>query len=490
MLTLGFAGLPSAGKSTTINALAGKRVLESGVCRTTTEICLVGTTDRIGAAQKWVRTKLESDDGVEFCALDLPGICDAEDTSGSFNKVTLEWAAKCDVVVWVTDARTAFLTTHEVREYQALRDAIQEKADEDGTLYQYCIVIAKYDATHSTKCTKFMKTNNPVARFLEGEIRTDTEETTIDSCFARVERMFPETRVAKFSAFARIVRRGSEALRALVSASTTTSVYTDGTNDTFDLAWATDDLVEKRLAQMSRVLRSTRSRAIAAREKADRERDALTAQLAEAKKQLERYVSTKIFEISHGNSSVRAEIEMIPSILVSECADVASVADAFRAFVPSAPLSFELRTFYTGHQGAPHELFAIIVSAEWGAQTVCIPSHMLHMIGPSEWIYHDCQTSPRPEFKPTRNIKMNIGDIFLHSEPRQPAYQYPCGPHAYSISPNTKSFGICVNGAIYGRGDKCMDCLVVGRLKDTVGVINALLGTGSLPRYFQYSLPR
>ena len=88
MLTLGFAGLPSAGKSTMVNALAGKRVLESGICRTTTEACLVGATNRIGAAQKWVRTKLESDDGVEFCALDLPGICDSEDTSGSFNKLT------------------------------------------------------------------------------------------------------------------------------------------------------------------------------------------------------------------------------------------------------------------------------------------------------------------------------------------------------------------------------------------------------------------
>ncbi len=220
------------------------------------------------------------------------------------------------------------------------------------------------------------------------------------------------------------------------------------------------------------------------------ERDTLKAQLTEATKLLERKGYTKIFKISlmHGSSFVSAEIEMIPSILVSE--STASVAAAFHAFVPSVPLKYELRTFYTGHQGAPHELFAIIVSAEWGSRSSAIPSHMLHMIGPREWIYHDCQTSPRPEFKPTRQIGMNIGDIFLHSEPRQPAYQYPCGPHAYSISPNTKSFGICVNGAIYGRGDRCMDGLVIGRLKDTVGVINALLGTGSLPRYFQCSLPR
>jgi hypothetical protein len=76
-----------------------------------------------------------------------------------------------------------------------------------------------------------------------------------------VERMFPDTRVAKFSAFARIVKSGSEALRALVSAS---SVHTDGANDTFDLKWATENLIEKRFAQMTRVLRNTRHRAIEA----------------------------------------------------------------------------------------------------------------------------------------------------------------------------------------------------------------------------------
>lgn len=99
---------------------------------------------------------------------------------------------------------------------------------------------------------------------------------------------------------------------------------------------------------------------------------------------------------------------------------------------------------------------------------------MLHMIGPSAWYYHT--NGDRPKFNPTRNIGMSLGDIFLHSEPRQPAFQYPCGPHAYAISPSTKSFGICVNAALHGCGDYCMDGLVVGRLKDAAGVIKTLLG--------------
>ena len=41
VLKLACAGLPSAGKSTMINALAGARFLETGVCRTTSAPCVL-----------------------------------------------------------------------------------------------------------------------------------------------------------------------------------------------------------------------------------------------------------------------------------------------------------------------------------------------------------------------------------------------------------------------------------------------------------------
>jgi hypothetical protein len=132
---------------------------------------------------------------------------------------------------------------------------IQEKADEDGTLCKFCIVLAKYDVSDGCAAT------GAELQFLEGEIRTEREESTIDGNFARVKSMFPETRVARFSAFARIASRGSDALVALVSAS---SVYTDGAHGTLELGWATEDVTEKRIAQMARVLRNTKLRAIAA----------------------------------------------------------------------------------------------------------------------------------------------------------------------------------------------------------------------------------
>jgi hypothetical protein len=255
-----------------INALAGKRVLESGVCRTTTDVCVVGARNEVGAA-KWLQTELKSDDGVEFCAVDLPGICDAEDTESAFDALTLEWAAKCDVIVWVTDARTAFSTKHESAAVARIRESIQAKADDDGSLYQFLVVLAKYEG--QTEQTL------PCHEYLPGEIRSSTESSNIDARLESAVSAFP--RVAKFNAFARIsTRPSSAALRSLVcsvaciagsgpTGPTGLAGYHDRACQVdFELKWATENIMEKRLAQMSRVLRDTRRRVIANAPRYDR----------------------------------------------------------------------------------------------------------------------------------------------------------------------------------------------------------------------------
>ena len=40
-ITIAFIGLPSSGKSSIINSLIGKRILEYDICRTTTEYILL-----------------------------------------------------------------------------------------------------------------------------------------------------------------------------------------------------------------------------------------------------------------------------------------------------------------------------------------------------------------------------------------------------------------------------------------------------------------
>ena len=199
--------------------------------------------------------------------MDLPGICDAEDTESAFDALTLEWAAKCDVIVWVTDARTAFSTKHESAAVARIRESIQAKADDDGSLYQFLVVLAKYEGQSAQM---------PLCHeYLPGEIRSSTESSNID---ARLESAFP--RVAKFNAFARIATRPSSvALRSLVcSASgsgptgpTGLAGYHDRTRQVdFELKWATENIMEKRLAQMSRVLCDTRRRVIAKDPRYDR----------------------------------------------------------------------------------------------------------------------------------------------------------------------------------------------------------------------------
>jgi hypothetical protein len=236
-----------------INALVGKRVLQSGVCRTTTDVCLVGAKRIPGINAKFVQADLRSDDGVEFHSLDLPGVCDAEDIGASFDSVTIEWVAKCSVVAWVTDARTAFLTNHEVAALGRVRAAIQRVA-EDGVLCQLVIVLSKYDVPSDGGKT-------PIA-LLDGEIGTETEDSTIEHCVDRVSRamrMFEDSadfRVATFNAFDRILRDGSEALRALVPHPRTPAPQ----SLPFELLWATEGLVERRLELLTRVLRETRLR--------------------------------------------------------------------------------------------------------------------------------------------------------------------------------------------------------------------------------------
>ena len=74
---------------------------------------LNGPTGPNGLACEWKCAEITSDDGVGLCVFNLPGIADAENTGteSNFTETTLKWAAECDVVAWVTNVRTCFLTS-------------------------------------------------------------------------------------------------------------------------------------------------------------------------------------------------------------------------------------------------------------------------------------------------------------------------------------------------------------------------------------------
>lgn len=254
-----------------LNALAGKHLLRTGACRTTTEPALIARDPAFGLA--WHESELASDDGVELRAIDLPGITDAENEGGTFDAMAIEWAKLCDVVCWVSDVRTAFLTTHEKSEWHRLKAALQRKADFDGSLYQTCVVLTKCDVgSFGPSGTSDKKETR---RGVGGELECDDEETTIEDCVARVSRVLGDERIVRFNAFGRIVHRGASA--TLLSLVRKTGHRAPDVNTRLDMQWAASDLVLKRQAQLVRVIRVCHDRV----EELERREAALETERAE-----------------------------------------------------------------------------------------------------------------------------------------------------------------------------------------------------------------
>jgi hypothetical protein len=198
---------------------------------------------------------MRSDDGVALCVVDLPGICDAENTGKeeNFTELTMQWAAHCDVIVWVTDVRTCFLTSHEKLEYEKLKGALDKVAVETGRLFQFCVVLAKCDVDIKAVCAHGSQSgakSAQSAKTIAGEIVTPYEETTVADCVVRAKKLFPGEHMVAFNAFGRILtRESSEALKALAAQLAPNS---RNVNTEFNMKWATTDLHEKRQAQLLR----------------------------------------------------------------------------------------------------------------------------------------------------------------------------------------------------------------------------------------------
>jgi hypothetical protein len=146
-----------------------------------------------------------------------------------------------------------------------MRRALEKIAEEDGKLFQFCILLAKYETDEPGPSGAV----GPVAamKARAGEITRPTEHSTIADHEARIRGLFGRRPfsargpqgivIAKFSAHNRIARSSSAsaALKALVLSSS------GSTHTTFNLKWATEDLPERRLAQMKRALCAAKSRA-------------------------------------------------------------------------------------------------------------------------------------------------------------------------------------------------------------------------------------
>lgn len=199
---IAFVGLPSSGKSSIINSLAFKRILQSGMCRTTTEV-------------KILDEDIEDDIGNKFQVIDLPGICDSEETKSDFTKLTYEHIESANLIIWVTDINKAFITSYEVDEYNKLKNHIDKLSTDTGKLYYVMIMISKCNQLDK-------KSKSPTAniiKYIKGEIANEEEDTNIHDVITKVKDKFPQDDVILFNAFGRSYynKKSSETLKNFVA---------------------------------------------------------------------------------------------------------------------------------------------------------------------------------------------------------------------------------------------------------------------------------
>jgi len=185
-----FVGLPSSGKSSIINSLCFKRIQQTGICRTTTEFKLIDNT-------------LIDDANNKFKVIDLPGICDSEENiksseGNNFNELTYAHITNAHLIIWTSDINKAFITTHEVEEFNNIKEYIKEREESTGKLYYIIIMLSKCDKLYSIKKEKkeSIKNNND-------EIEDSDEDTNINDVIDKVKIKFPNDVILLFNAFGR-----------------------------------------------------------------------------------------------------------------------------------------------------------------------------------------------------------------------------------------------------------------------------------------------
>jgi len=200
-----FVGLPSGGKSTIINSLLGKRILQSGTCRTTTEL------------NELSNEIIHDDNGNKFIAIDFAGICDSEETNTNFNEITYAHITRANLICFVSDVNKAFITTHEVNEYNKIKKIIKDTERETGTIYDIAIILSKCDFDANHKNTKKKNTKSTITE----EIEDSDEDTDLCDLIDKIRTKLPNDDIILFNAFGRIMHHNdiSPSLKKIVAKS-------------------------------------------------------------------------------------------------------------------------------------------------------------------------------------------------------------------------------------------------------------------------------
>jgi len=177
-LKICLVGMPSSGKSSIINSLVGRRVIQTGISRTTIE--------------KKLYENLESDDNIMFDIYDLPGISDVEDKNKQYENLMYDTIGECNLVIWVSDKIKAFTTRQEIECFEDVIKHMQKLAINHGLPTQIIIMLSKFDEYFDTsqlinkqnKHTQTEKVDNISEKYpkiVDDEIYGDEDTTILDN---------------------------------------------------------------------------------------------------------------------------------------------------------------------------------------------------------------------------------------------------------------------------------------------------------------------
>lgn len=138
--TIGFIGLISSGKSTIINSLVGKRFLETGILKTTSQITLIGYDNILNLSEKYYKQfKLKSDDEYKFNIIDFPGISTNIEDNNSIIDIMNKYLIECDIILWCSDIDTLITTQYEIDQI----NKINKYLITNNSYYQFGIIYNK-----------------------------------------------------------------------------------------------------------------------------------------------------------------------------------------------------------------------------------------------------------------------------------------------------------------------------------------------------------